>query len=176
MKESVPRRAWNDTIVAQKTIRFTWLGDIVLVTAGVALLTTFAPSGVSNWEPVARAVGGGLLGLAAAVGILFLYNFIRAPYRQRDEARRELQNALPGACPWYFRYDGGTFGAKSQGGPYLGIKDVTITNLLDSPNSISHIFIEVANESGQVENVRLSEPPQGWAYGNGERFDRSVAV
>ena len=84
--ETAPKRAVGDAIAAQRTLRFkVW--EAVLAVAGAAWLTAIAPDNASSAEQVGRAVGGGLIGLITAVLVALLFNFIRAPYRQRNEAR-----------------------------------------------------------------------------------------
>lgn len=90
MQESTLRRAWNDTISAQKTIRFTWLGNGGLGVAGGVLLPILATDDAAPVELVPFVVGGGLLGLASAFVLIYLYYLARAPYRQRDEARAQI--------------------------------------------------------------------------------------
>jgi hypothetical protein len=64
-----------------------WGGEGVLAVAGGAWLVQIAPSGASTLEMVARSVIGGLGGLVTAILIIFGWNLLRAPYRQRNEAR-----------------------------------------------------------------------------------------
>ena len=98
LSESAIRRAAKDTISAQKTARFMWGGEGVLAVAGGTWLATMAPAGVSTLEIVARSVIGGLGGLITAMLRIFISQFIRAPYKQRNEAREALRT-IPGATP-----------------------------------------------------------------------------
>jgi hypothetical protein len=87
LTQTAIRRAINDTISAQKSTKFMWGGEGVLAVAGGAWLAHIAPLGASTLEIVARSVIGGLGGLVTAILIIFGWNLLRAPYRQRNEAR-----------------------------------------------------------------------------------------
>jgi hypothetical protein len=91
LSESAIRRAAKDTISAQKTARFMWGGEGVLAVAGGTWLATMAPAGVSTLQIVARSVIGGLGGLFIAMLIIFIWQFIRAPYKQRNEVRNMIR-------------------------------------------------------------------------------------
>lgn len=88
--ESAPKRAITDTYAAQRTLRFMWAGEGVLAVAGGAWLKAITPDTAPLAEQVGWAVGGGLIGLTKAVIVIFLFHFIRAPYRQRNEARAAI--------------------------------------------------------------------------------------
>ncbi len=89
--ESAPKRAIKDTVAAQRTALFMWGGEGVLAVAGGTWLTVIAPQTASVAEQVGRAVGGGLIGLLVAFLAICVFNFTRAPYLQRNEARALLQ-------------------------------------------------------------------------------------
>ena len=91
MRESGLRRAWNDTISAQKTVKFMWLVNGVWVVSVGAWLFAIAPPSASPFEIVIRAVSGGLIGLITSFAFLYVFSFVRAPYRQRDEALTLLE-------------------------------------------------------------------------------------
>ena len=86
------KRAYKDTVAAQRSLIFMWVGQAVLATAGGAWLIAIAPTTASVAEQVGRAVGGGLAGLFTAVVIMLVFNFFRAPYQQRNEAREIVFN------------------------------------------------------------------------------------
>jgi len=67
-----------------------WVGESVLAVAGVAWLSTIAPTGASTQEIVVRSVIGGLIGLAVAFLLFLAVNLMLAPYKQRNEARALL--------------------------------------------------------------------------------------
>ena len=92
MQKSVWRRAFRDTCTAQKTVRFMWGGEGVLAAAGGAWLTAITPDNASVAELVLRAVLGGLGGLLVAILIIFSWQLFRAPYKQRNEACRVIQD------------------------------------------------------------------------------------
>ncbi len=67
----------------------------MLAVGGGAWVVAIAPATAPPAEVVGRAVGGGLAGLLVAFLIILLWHPFRAPYIQRDEARRALA-AIPG--------------------------------------------------------------------------------
>ena len=94
MAESTWGHAWRKTKEAQRGLPFAWGGEAVLAVAGGTWLTAVASTNATTAELVGRAVGGGLSGLATVVLAILAFHFIRAPYRQRDKARQELQECL----------------------------------------------------------------------------------
>lgn len=91
LSEKAIRRAYSDTVSAQKTARFMWGGEAVLATGGGAWLVAIAPEGISDFEQIVRAIIGGLIGLVAALLLILIWNLFRAPYRQRNEARNMVR-------------------------------------------------------------------------------------
>lgn len=89
-QQSAIRRAFNDTISVQKSARFMWGGEGVLVVAGGAWLQAIAPTTASALEIVVRSVLGGLIGLVTAFLIVLAYNIISTPYKQRNEVLTEF--------------------------------------------------------------------------------------
>jgi len=67
-----------------------WGGEGMLAVAGGAWLAQIAPPYAPTLEIVGRSVIGGLGGLIVAIFIIFVWNFIRAPYKQRNEAWNAL--------------------------------------------------------------------------------------
>lgn len=53
-----------------------------------AVIASLLATGRSWWFALVMAALGGIVGWAAAVGLVLLFAFIRAPGKQRDEARR----------------------------------------------------------------------------------------
>ncbi len=92
LPQSTLRRAINDTLSAQKTVCFMWVDEGVLAGAGVAWLSTIAPSGATVIEIIVRSVLGGLGGLIIAVLAIFCWNIFQAPYKQRNELRNILKS------------------------------------------------------------------------------------
>ncbi len=86
-QQSAIRRAINNTVSAQKSARFMWGGEGVLAVAGGAWLQAIAPVDTTTLEIIARSVVGGLIGLSSAILLILAWNLIRAPYKQRNEAR-----------------------------------------------------------------------------------------
>lgn len=94
LNQSATTRAFKDTIISQKTARFMWGGEGVFAVGGGAWLAQIAPSGASTLEMVSRSVLGGLGGLITTIFIIFAWNLFRAPYRQRNGARKLLKDRL----------------------------------------------------------------------------------
>lgn len=90
-KQSSWGRAKQDTVATQKTARFMWGGESVLAVTGGTWLAGIAPIGASILEIVGRSVIGGLGGLLTALLVILSWNLFCAPYRQRNEARKKLQ-------------------------------------------------------------------------------------
>ena len=91
LNQSSWSRAKQNTISVQKTARFMWGGEGVLAVAGGTWLAQIAPVGASTLEIVLRSVIGGLGGLVIAIVLIWGFNLFLAPYKQRNEARRELK-------------------------------------------------------------------------------------
>lgn len=91
LTQTATRRAINDTLSAQRSAKFMWGGEGVLAVAGGTWLTQIAPIGASVPDVVLRAVIGGLGGLITAMLTIFAWNLLRAPYRQRNEARQRIE-------------------------------------------------------------------------------------
>lgn len=93
-KQSALRRAINDTISAQKSVRFMCGGEGVLAVAGGAWLTACVPIDASIIEIVIRSVIGGLIGLVVAIILIFIFNWLLAPYRICKDEKDELNTKL----------------------------------------------------------------------------------
>lgn len=91
LSQSAPKRALNDTVEAQRTARFMWSGEAVLAVAGGTWLVNIASVDASTGEIVIRSVFGGLGGLATAFFVILVWNFFRAPYKQRNQARELVE-------------------------------------------------------------------------------------
>jgi hypothetical protein len=132
-KQSSWGRAKQDTISAQKTARFIWVGQAVLAVAGGTWLAQIAPLGASTAEIAGRSVIGGLCGLFVAVILIFAWNLFRAPYRQRDEARKKLSQT-PLKVDFY-GYKRSLVGKNwLQEDQYIWIFPVGLTNTSDKDN------------------------------------------
>jgi len=83
-------RAISDTVMSQRSAKFMWGGEGVLAVAGGAWLVQIAPIGVTTAEIIIRSIVGGLGGLVTAFVIVLAWNLLRAPYKQRNEARAAL--------------------------------------------------------------------------------------
>jgi len=91
VNQSSWRRAFRDTLKAQQSPRFTWGGQAVVATALGAFATAIAKQDAPVAEVVARAVIGGIIGLASTVILIFLLQWVfLVPRKQRNEARRKV--------------------------------------------------------------------------------------
>lgn len=90
MNESSFRRALADTLQAHHGVRFYWIVDVLAGLSGTMLGTLATPENADRLQTAFYPALGGLIGLITAVVILFLFNLVAAPYRQRDEAQKEL--------------------------------------------------------------------------------------
>lgn len=141
-----------------------WGGEGVLAVAGGAWLAKIAPMGASTVEIVLRYVIGGLGGLLTATVIIFLYNLFRAPYKQRNEARRALeklsQTPLVVECYSYeYSLAGKDWLNKSQ---YLWLFNVILTNKSDTQNVSTKAISLVVNypiADDKVKSYALSLLP-----------------
>ena len=90
INQSSWKRATKDTATAQRTAWFVWGGEGVLAVAGGMWLALVAPPNATNAELIIRTVIGGVGGLAVAVILIFAFNLLATPYKQRNEARHLL--------------------------------------------------------------------------------------
>lgn len=90
LHQSSWRRAKRDTWSAQTTNPLVWLGQGALSLTGLLILPRVL-SDTAITQTVVSVIGGagGPIIVFLAVG---LWNLFRAPYRQRDEARRQLES------------------------------------------------------------------------------------
>lgn len=89
--ESSLWRAARITGSAQHSARFMWGGQAVVATAFGAVATAMADTNTSTGEIAVRAVVGGLIGLLAAIAVVFVFNWwFWAPRKQRNEARERV--------------------------------------------------------------------------------------
>lgn len=104
LSQGVLGRAWDDSERLRKESFFWFWGleifgaTAIAATSG-ALAAYWTPNGAGKAEAVILPAVGGFLGFVGGLLVLFLaiftYQYVRAPYRQRDEARRYLQQAPP---------------------------------------------------------------------------------
>jgi hypothetical protein len=92
LSESAWARVRFETIHAQHTARFMWLGEGVSAVGFGALLTATAPSDIAILGQVGRAVLGAVVGLSVAAFCVVVFNLMTVPYKQRNEARASLSD------------------------------------------------------------------------------------
>ncbi len=88
--ESAIHRAWVDTVHAQTTVKFMWLGGLIVAGIGVAIANTLVPENIGELQSGLYSILGALMSLAIAILAIFIMNFILAPYKQRNEARMAI--------------------------------------------------------------------------------------
>ena len=87
--ESSLQRAKRDTISYFSTVRF-WIFDM-LITAGLTIwVLLWTPHFSRDWHKIAYQVMIPILGAIAGLAIIFLISLFLAPYKQRDEARKDI--------------------------------------------------------------------------------------
>lgn len=89
-KVSAFRRALADTLSAHETAWFLYAVEVTAGGAGAFAGAQLVPANPSAWQQGSYPILGVLAGIIAAVAIIFLGNFVRAPYRQRNEAWEQL--------------------------------------------------------------------------------------
>ena len=95
--ESSICRAWVDTISFQKSGKFFWVVEVVVINIFAAAGTTFTPEKASNFIAALYSAGGATVGAVVGFILIFVFFILAAPYKQRNEARRsssELQDKL----------------------------------------------------------------------------------
>ncbi len=90
LNQSSPRRAWEETKESFHKIWFFWGVQVVAVGVFALLGTIFAPENSGRLASAVYPVAGGAVGAIVGFGIIYLICLIKAPYKQRDEARKQL--------------------------------------------------------------------------------------
>jgi len=147
--ESSFRRAWNQTESFRKdSAWWFWGAGVLSVLAfgavggwvGFKLIPDMATRNQDFWYPAIGGIVGAFLGLGGAYILILLWNLHRAPYRQRDEALRrvdQLESELEGPklfdvlCPTFTlglpinRLDDGSYRASPIG---LGFHSILVAH------------------------------------------------
>ena len=89
--ETAPDRAWKDTTDWLLNHIFAWVLAFLLPGGGTMLATWSIPANVSIRTAAIYGFVGGLLGLAFLLIVVYVTQFILAPKKQRDEARKETE-------------------------------------------------------------------------------------
>lgn len=92
---SAPKRAWEDSKKWLFNNVFPWVLAFALPGVGTMLATWLIPLDSPLTLSALYGSLGGLAGLLLLFGGTYAWNLFRAPYRQRDEARKALA-AIPG--------------------------------------------------------------------------------
>ncbi len=88
VNETVWRRALRDSESFRHSGRFFWGCEVLGAAAFAAIVAYFfLPDDPSRFESAIYPLSGVVLGFVAAYALIYLWNFIRAPYRQRNEVR-----------------------------------------------------------------------------------------
>ena len=84
------KRAWKDSVAAQRSARFMWGGEVVVAASFGAGAVALGGIHATVFEQMVRVALGGVTGLLTAFILTFVFQLlVRAPYKQRDEARAE---------------------------------------------------------------------------------------
>ncbi len=98
LNQSLPRRAWVETKESFHKIWFFWSAQVAAVGAFALLGTIFTPENAGRLASAIYPIASGAVGAVVGFGIIYLICLIKAPCRQRDEARALLQ-AKPKPIP-----------------------------------------------------------------------------
>jgi hypothetical protein len=106
LNQSAARRAWNDTERFRQSTKAFWLieviGSGVFVVFGGCIGYKLQPANSTGWigflYQTIGAGSGGIAGFILTYVGIYTWNLIRAPFRQRDEARK-LVSAKPTTYP-----------------------------------------------------------------------------
>lgn len=90
LNQSSPRRAWIDTTESFHKIWFFWSVEVIAFGVFVFLGNVATPEGAGAVVSAAYPVVGGVIGAIVGLGIIYLICLIKAPYKQRDEARNRV--------------------------------------------------------------------------------------
>jgi hypothetical protein len=91
--ETTPQRARKDTNQFRKNSRIWFWGVEVVGSGAVAGLTAnliWDRNTLHGWQVGLITFGVFVLGFFLMYGLIFLWNFLRSPYRQRNEARTKI--------------------------------------------------------------------------------------
>jgi hypothetical protein len=90
LNETTWQRANRDTLSAFHTLRF-WLLDILGVAIFTLLVLLYTPSWISNeWKIIYQILVPIFIAVIGLV-TLFFFSLVKAPYKQRDEARQRIK-------------------------------------------------------------------------------------
>lgn len=147
--QTATSRALNDTrSYSKQRSKFMWGCETSFAAAGGTWSALVAPSSASNIEIVVRTVIGGLVGGVVGFIILaimiFVWNLYRAPYKQRDEARRALE-LIPGA----------TANSPKVALPELHFAKVSYHYESDSHDEVNINVLPVATGSMKLERAKV---------------------
>lgn len=164
LNQSSPRRAWEDTKESFHKMWFFWSVQVVAVGAFAILGAIFTPENAGSLASAIRPVAGGAVGAVVGFGIIYLICLIKAPYRQRDEARHALeklsQTPLVVECNSYERQLVGETWLKEK--QYIWFLDVILTNQSDTQNVSTKAVSLVVNfpvADGDIRRYALSLVP-----------------
>jgi len=93
LNQSSISRAWTDTKWSFRNLKF-WFIELMAALAFASIATTLKPETTDRYVSAGYQVFGGFLGAIVGFGIIFLIMLLRAPYKQRNEAKILLLVAL----------------------------------------------------------------------------------
>lgn len=90
VNQSARRRAWEDTKHSFHTIKFFVGVEVVSIGGFIFLATLQIPENASGFVSAVYPAVGTIIGALVGFGIIYLIMLVKAPYRQRNEARATL--------------------------------------------------------------------------------------
>lgn len=146
LNETVWQRANKDTLSAFHTLRF-WLFDILCVAIFTLLVLLYTPSWIEKeWKtlyqilvPVFVAVIG--------LGVLYLISLVKAPYKQRNEARILLLNKKSIQIPNKSDLRRAIAECKNSAIQYINLQDNTEWWRRESPHIVNVELSSQLNEA-----------------------------
>jgi len=88
--QSSKGRAWEDTKHSFHSIKFFVGVEVMTISVCIFLATLLIPENPDKLVSAGFPAIGAIVGVLVGFGLIYLYMFIRAPYKQRNEARKQL--------------------------------------------------------------------------------------